>query len=110
MTNTNQTTLILPQTKSYQQWRSGRSVIFVFAMTISFMMGGIMTNMMVLGEPIIGYAIALGTFFATLAIYVYDEKALGLRASKTETASDEFTVPAEANDQNRSGGNNRKVA
>ncbi len=70
-TNTTQTqTNPLPQGKFYQQWRNGRSVIFVCSMACAFMLGGIMTNLVLMGKPMYGYAVALGTFFAALGMYV----------------------------------------
>jgi hypothetical protein len=105
-TNTTQTqTNPLPQGKFYQQWRNGRSVIFVCSMACAFMLGGIMTNLVLMGKPMYGYAVALGTFFAALGMYVYDAQAVGMRPVATKS-SEEFNTPASANDSKQ----NRKAA
>ena len=88
-------TLVLPEGKNYQDWRNSRSVIFVCALAIAFMMGGIMANMIIVGESLIGVALALVTFFAAAAMYTYDTKALGLLDA---ASSNDFIVPEEAND------------
>ncbi|TAH35605.1 MAG: hypothetical protein EYC62_04105 [Alphaproteobacteria bacterium] len=96
----------LPQGKLYQQWRDGRSIILVSAMACVFMLGGIMTNLVLMGKPMYGYAVALGTFFAVLGLYVFDAQAVGMRPVASKTSEQSLEIPASANDSKQ----NRKAA
>lgn len=96
--------LILPEKKAYRQWRAGRPTIYVCAMTTVFMLGGVMSNLNIMGEFWAAAAIAALVFALSAYLYIYDAKALGLRDSG-ETSSEE-SLPQSANDPQTS----RRVA
>ncbi len=92
----------LPQSKFYQQWRNGRAVIFVCIMASVFMLGGIMTNLILLAQPIAAYAVALATFFATAGLYMVDSKATGFSTTAKKSDVEFMEIPSGANDSGKS--------
>ncbi len=82
------------------QWRNGRAVIFGCIMASCFMLGGVMTNLVLLGYGLSGYLLALCTFAACAVCYKIDQQALRLPEGASQSIESALNLPQQANDSN----------